>query len=308
MPLRRCIKIHFKQSDDTALLLIDHQSGLFQAVKDIDAATNLAALTTMASRYRFPSLPRPRFQKARTVRSCGNREHCTRCEIRGVQGSRMNSVSACRTGPRILVADDHAMFAETLRTYLEKTFSVVGLVIDGRAMVAEAMRLRPDVIVVDVGMRLLNGLDAARRIKVQAPNIKFIFLTMQDDADLAAAALELGPVGFVLKHSPGQELLKAIDHVLHNKPYVTPDLRAEDWVATKPRVRQFPKEMTPRQKEIVQLLAEGRSNKEIADILVLSEKTVEFHKHQIRELFNLHSTADIVLFALKHALISINPK
>lgn len=220
----------------------------------------------------------------------------------------MNSVSACRTGPRILVADDHAMFAETLRTYLEKTFTVVGVVIDGRAMVAEAMRLRPDVIVVDVGMPLLNGLDAARRIKVQAPNIKFIFLTMQDDADLAAAALELGPVGFVLKHSPGQELLKAIDHVLHNKPYVTPDLRAEDWVATKPRVRQFPKEMTPRQKEIVQLLAEGRSNKEIADILVLSEKTVEFHKHQIRELFNLHSTADIVLFALKHALISINPK
>jgi DNA-binding NarL/FixJ family response regulator len=200
------------------------------------------------------------------------------------------------------------MFAETLRTYLEKTFTVVGVVIDGRAMVAEAMRLRPDVIVVDVGMPLLNGLDAARRIKVQAPNIKFIFLTMQDDADLAAAALELGPVGFVLKHSPGQELLKAIDHVLHNKPYVTPDLRAEDWVATKPRVRQFPKEMTPRQKEIVQLLAEGRSNKEIADILVLSEKTVEFHKHQIRELFNLHSTADIVLFALKHALISINHK
>jgi DNA-binding NarL/FixJ family response regulator len=221
--------------------------------------------------------------------------------------SDVNRVSACRAGPRVLVADDHAMFAETLRVYLEKTFTVVGVVMDGRALVTEAMRLRPDVIVVDVSMPLLNGLDAARRIKVQAPNIKFIFLTMQDDADLAAAALELGPIGFVLKHSPGQELLKAIDHVLHNKPYVTTELRAEDWAATKPRVQQFPKEMTPRQKEIVQLLAEGRSNKEIADILFLSEKTVEFHKRHIRELFNLHSTADIVLFALKHALISINP-
>ena len=201
----------------------------------------------------------------------------------------MNSVSACRTGPRFLIADDHAMFAATLRVYLEKTFTVVGVVMDGRAMVTEAMRLRPDVIVVDVGMPLLNGLDAARSIKEQAPDMKFIFLTMRDDPNLAAAALELGPIGFVLKHSPGQELLKAIDHVLHNKPYLTPKLRAEDWVATKARARQFQKEMTPRQREIIQLHAEGRSNKEIADVLALSEKTVEFHKHHIQQAFNLHS-------------------
>jgi DNA-binding NarL/FixJ family response regulator len=219
----------------------------------------------------------------------------------------MNSVSACRTGPRFLIADDHAMFAETLRVYLEKTFTVVGVVMDGRAMVTEAMRLRPDVIVVDVGMPLLNGLDAARRIKVQAPNIKYIFLTMRDDANLAAAALELGPVGFVLKHSPGQELLKAIDHVLHSKPYLTPKLRAEDWVATKARARQFSKGMTPRQRNIIQLHAEGRSIKEIADILALSEKTVEFHKHHIQQAFNLHSNAAMVLFALKQGLISIKP-
>jgi DNA-binding NarL/FixJ family response regulator len=217
----------------------------------------------------------------------------------------MNSVFARSTCPRFLIADDHTMFAETLRAYLEKTYTVLGVVLDGRAMVADAMRLRPDVIVVDVGMPLLNGLDAAREIKDQAPDIKFVFLTMRDDPNLAAAAFELGAIGFVLKHSAGEELLKAIDQVLHHKPYLTSKLRAEDWVATKARARQYSKEMTPRQKEIVQLLAEGRSNKEIACILALSEKTVEFHKHHIRESFNLHSTADIVLFALKQGLISV---
>jgi DNA-binding NarL/FixJ family response regulator len=219
----------------------------------------------------------------------------------------MEVVSARGTSPRLLIADDHAMFAETLRVFLEKTATVVGVVTDGRAMVAEAMRLRPDVIVVDVGMPLLNGLDAARKIKEQLPNIKFVFLTMRDDPNLAAAALELGAIGFVLKHSAGLELLKAVDYVLHGKPYVTPKLRADDWVATKLRARQYSKDMTPRQKEVVQLLGEGRSIKEIADILALSEKTVEFHKHQIRELFNLHSTADLVLFAVKRGLVSINP-
>ena len=169
----------------------------------------------------------------------------------------MDRVFAQRNGPRFLIADDHAMFAETLRGYLEKTYTVVGLVQDGRAMVEEAVRLRPDVIVVDVSMPVLNGLDAARRIKEQAPNIKFIFLTMRDDANLAAAALELGPIGFVLKHSTGQELLQAIDHVLHGKPYLTRKLRAEDWFATNARAKQFSKEMTSRQKDIVQLYAEG---------------------------------------------------
>jgi DNA-binding NarL/FixJ family response regulator len=219
----------------------------------------------------------------------------------------MENVSARRTGPHLLIADDHAMFAETLRVYLEKTFTVVGVVMDGRAMVTQAIRLRPDLIVADVGMPLLNGLDAAREIKEQVPNIKFVFLTMRDDPNLAAAALQLSPIGFVLKHSTGPELLKAVDHVLHGQSYVTPKLRAEDWVATKARARQYSKAMTPRQTEITQLLAEGRSMKAIAYILALSEKTVEFHKHQIRESFNLHSTADLVLFAVKQGLVSIKP-
>jgi DNA-binding NarL/FixJ family response regulator len=219
----------------------------------------------------------------------------------------MENVPVPRAGPRFLIADDHVLFAEALRVYLEKTYAVVGVVRDGRALVAEAMRLRPDVIVADVGMPLLNGLDAARRIKGQASNIKFIFLTMRDDPNLAAAALELGPIGFVMKHSTGQELQKAIGHVLRGEPYLTPKLRAEDWVESKARARQFSKEMTPRQREIVQLLAEGRSMKEIGSLLNLSEKTVEFHKQHIRQSFNLHSNADIVLFALKHGLISGAP-
>jgi DNA-binding NarL/FixJ family response regulator len=219
----------------------------------------------------------------------------------------MESKSVQGKGSHLLIADDHAIFAEALRVYLEKTHTVVGLVRDGHALVAEAMRLRPDVIVVDVGMPLLNGLDAARRINVGAPNIKFVFLTMRDDPNLAAAALELGPVGFVLKNSAGQELLKAIDHVLRGKPYLTPKLRAEDWVETKARARQFSTEMTPRQKEIVQLCGEGRSVKEIASLLDLSEKTVEFHKHHVMQAFNLGNNAALVLFALKQGLISLNP-
>jgi DNA-binding NarL/FixJ family response regulator len=219
----------------------------------------------------------------------------------------MRTASPNPTGPRLLIADDHAMFAETLRAYLEKTYTVVGLVLDGRAMVEEALQLRPEVIVVDVGMPLMNGLDAARRIKEKAPNIKFLFLTMRDDANLAAAALELGAVGFVLKHSTGPELLTAINSVLDGKPYITPKLRAEDWVATKARARQFSKELTQRQREVVQLFAEGLPIKQIAGALNLSQKTVEFHKHHIMGAFNLRSNADLVLFAVKQGLVSIEP-
>jgi DNA-binding NarL/FixJ family response regulator len=213
-----------------------------------------------------------------------------------------------RSRPHFLIADDHAIFAEALRLLLEKTYVVDGIVADGRALVSEATRLKPDVVVVDVGMPLLNGLDAARRVREQVPNIKLVFLTMMDDANLAAAALELGAVGFVLKHSATRELLTAIDHVLRNESYVTPRLRAEDWVARRTRVRQFSKALTERQRDVVQLFAEGCSIKQIAGHLNLSEKTVEFHKHHIMQSLNLKSNADMVLLALTHGLISIRPE
>jgi DNA-binding NarL/FixJ family response regulator len=211
------------------------------------------------------------------------------------------------THARILIADDHAIFGEALRVYLERTFTVVGMVVDGRALLAAAVRLRPDVIVTDVAMPLLNGLDAARRIREQVPNAKFVFLTMHDDANLAAAAVELGQVAFVQKNSGGLKLLKAIGEILHGRSYLTPRLRAEAWVAAKARARQFSKELTKRQRDFVQLFAEGRPMKEIAAVLDVSEKTVEFHKHHLMVAFNLKSNADLVLFGLKHGLIAVDP-
>ena len=209
--------------------------------------------------------------------------------------------------PRVLIADDHAISAETLRSYLEKTCSIIGVVADGRAMLQETIRLRPDLVVADISMPLLNGLDAAREIREQAPKVAFVFLTMLDDANLAAAAIELGAVAFLMKSSNGLELLKAIQEILHGRSYLTPKLRAEDWVAAKARARQFPKELTLRQRDVVRLFAEGRPLREIALALKLSEKTVEFHKYHIMEAFNLQNNADLVLFALKKGLVSVDP-
>jgi DNA-binding NarL/FixJ family response regulator len=193
-------------------------------------------------------------------------------------------------------------------TCWKKSLPFIGAVADGRALLREAVRLRPDVIIVDFAMPRLNGLDAARRIRELIPNAKFVFLTMHDDANLAAAALELGRVAFVLKRSGGQELVKAIEETLHGRSYLTPKLRAQDWVAAKARARQFSKELTQRQRDFLQLFAEGRPMKEIAAVLNLSEKTVEFHKHHIMVTFNLKSNADLVLFALKHGLIAVDPE
>ena len=209
--------------------------------------------------------------------------------------------------PRVLIADDHAMFAETLRLLLEKSYTVIGTVSDGRALVSAAMKLDPDVIVVDVAMPLLNGFDAARRIREQLPKQKLVFLTMHEDPNLAAAALQLGSTAFVLKHSAASELLTAIERVLQGGSYVTPKLKADDWL-TKRRAKQFSHELNPRQREVVQLWAEGHGIKEIAWQLHLSEKTVEFHKRQIMLAHNLKSNADLVLFALDQGLIKRNSR
>jgi DNA-binding NarL/FixJ family response regulator len=210
--------------------------------------------------------------------------------------------------PQVLIADDHVIFADALRLLLEKCYRVVGTVTDGRALVTEAVSLKPDVIVVDIGMPLLNGLDAAERVRQELPKVKLVFLTMQDNPNLAAAALELGSAAFVLKQSAGSELLQAIEQVLRDKCYVTPKLRPENWVVQKTRAHQYFKHLTPRQRDIVQMCAEGRPIKEIAGHLNLSEKTIEFHKHHIMETFNLKSNADLVLLALKEGLISLNPQ
>jgi DNA-binding NarL/FixJ family response regulator len=199
------------------------------------------------------------------------------------------------------------MFADALQSYLEKSFEVIGQVRDGAALIDEAAKLKPDLVIVDVGMPVLNGLDAARRIKERIPKMKFVFLTMQDDPHLAAAALVLGSVGFVLKHSAGSELLKAIDAVIHGHSYINHKMMPENWAEAKVRAKQFSKELTPRQRDIVQLYAEGRSMKEMAALLSLSVKTIEFHKGNIMGAFNIKNNADLILFALNRGLIGSTP-
>jgi DNA-binding NarL/FixJ family response regulator len=206
--------------------------------------------------------------------------------------------------PRVLIADDHNMVAEGLRSLLEKHYDVIGMVQDGRKLIEEAPKLKPDVVVVDISMPLLNGLDAAQRLKLALPNVKLVFLTMKDDPNIAAAAMQLGAVGYVLKNDASSELLKAVAEVLRGKSYITDKVRPEDWAVRDARARQFAKDLTPRQEEVLQLLAEGKSMKEIADILKVSEKTVEFHKYHIMQAFNLKNNAEMVLFALKRNLIS----
>ena len=208
------------------------------------------------------------------------------------------------TRTRVLIADDHSIVAEGICSLLEKTYDVIGVVHDGRQLLAEASRLKPDVIVLDIGMPLLNGLDAGQRLRASLPAVKLVFITMKDDANLAAAALDLGAVGYVLKHAGASELMKAVSEVLQDRSYVTEKLRAENWAVREARARQFSKDLTPRQQEVLQLLAEGRSMKEIADILKVSEKTVMFHKYHVMKVFNLKNNAELVLFALNRHLIS----
>ena len=222
----------------------------------------------------------------------------------GTKVADMQDLKRSATRHRILLADDHAIVVEALRSLLSESYDVVGIVPDGRALLAEAIKLRPDVIVLDIGMPLLNGLDAGERLKQLLPSVKLVFLTMKDDPNLAAAALNLGTVGYVLKHSAASELLKAISEVLRGRSYVTPKLKPENWAVREARAQQFSKGLTPRQREVLQLLAEGRPMKEIADVLRVSEKTIMFHKYHIMESFNLKSNAELVLFALKNGLIS----
>ena len=206
--------------------------------------------------------------------------------------------------PRVLIADDHSVVAEALKSMLAGDYEIVGMVTDGRTLIAKATELKPELILVDIGMPLLNGLEAAERIRQALPQIRFVFLTMMNDPNLAAAALSLAPVGYILKHSVVSELKTAMTEVLQGRSFVTPRLKPENWAVQKERAAQVSKELTPRQRDVLQLLAEGRPMKEIADILRLSEKTVEFHKYHIMKSCNLRNNADLVLFALKNGLIS----
>jgi len=209
---------------------------------------------------------------------------------------------------RVLLADDHKIVLEGLKSLLGGEFDVVGSVEDGRALVDQAATLHPDVIVADISMPQLNGIEAARQIKKADKNIKIVFLTMHPDATYAANAFEVGASGFVLKHSAASELITAIHEAMKGKTYVTP-LIAGDLIRTYQEggssQKDLFKKISPRQREILQLLAEGKSGKEIASILDISTRTVEHHKYRMMEQLNIKTSAELVQYAIKHGIISV---
>ena len=208
--------------------------------------------------------------------------------------------------PRVLLADDHRLVAEALKSLLAPEFDLVGVVEDGRQLIEAAGKLRPDVIVADITMPHLNGIDALLRLRESGSQVPVVFLTMHRDATFARRALDAGASGYVLKHSAPVELTTALHAALQGKTYLTPQLAGEVLGA----MRQGPEQsedpvaaLTLRQREVLQLLAEGRSAKQIATSLSISTRTVEFHKHQLMETLDLHTSADLIHFAIKNGLV-----
>jgi DNA-binding NarL/FixJ family response regulator len=207
------------------------------------------------------------------------------------------------TRPRILMADDHLMLLEAFKALLEPDFEVVGTVTDGRALLEEFSRLHPDVVLLDVAMPLLNGLDAGRQLKAQRRSVKLIYLTMNPDPDLAGEALRLGASGYVLKSSAAQELKQAIHEALRGRSYITP-LITRDVVGSLIHQRTSRSDLTARQREVLQLLAEGKSMKEVAAILDLTPRTVAFHKYRMMEQLRLKTSAELVRFAVQQGVVA----
>ncbi len=208
---------------------------------------------------------------------------------------------------RVLLADDHKIVLEGLKGILEDEFDLVGTAEDGRALVEQAKKLKPDVIVADVSMPLLNGLEASQQLKKANSQAKFIFLTMHPDVSYATRALEAGASGYVLKHSAPSELVQAIREALQGRVYVTPMIAKDvlqSFMDGSTGARRAHLELTPRQREVLQLVGEGHSAKEIAKILNISTRTVEFHKYRIMEDLNLRTNAELIQYAVKHGIVS----
>lgn len=210
------------------------------------------------------------------------------------------------TPVRILLADDHAMICAGFQKILEPHYEVVGSVGDGRALLKAAAELKPDVVLLDISMPLLNGLDAARELKKTMPHVKLVFLTMNTDSDIASEALRVGASGYLLKNSLASELLQAVDHAVRGVLYVTPQIsRAmQQTFLRDPKAANRLRHLTARQREVLQMLAEGRPMAEIAGILAISHRTVRFHKARIMEELEITTNAELVQYAMKNGIIS----
>jgi DNA-binding NarL/FixJ family response regulator len=205
--------------------------------------------------------------------------------------------------PRLLMADDHTLVLEGIRKLLETEFDLVGVADNGYSLLREAERLKPDVILLDISMPLLNGIEACRQLVKSMPEAKVIFLTMHADVVYVEEALRAGGVGYMLKRSAVTELSLAIHSVLRGQRYVTPLI---DWKESRHRSDQANAAgLTQRQREVLQLVAEGCPNKEIASKLHVSEKTVDYHKSCIKRVLKLNSTAELTQFAIKHRIIGV---
>jgi DNA-binding NarL/FixJ family response regulator len=206
--------------------------------------------------------------------------------------------------PRILLADDHTLMVEALTHLLQADFDVVGTVSDGRALLKAAAALEPEVVVVDIAMPLLNGLDAGEQLKARHPQIKVIYLTQNREPRIAAEAFRRKASGYVLKDSAVSELKAAIREALQGRCDVSPSI-AERMADAGPEPQDATlRDLSPREREVLQLLAEGKSMKEVAAILDISPRTVEFHKYRTMELLGLKTGAELIQYAIKHGLIA----
>jgi DNA-binding NarL/FixJ family response regulator len=207
--------------------------------------------------------------------------------------------------PRVIIADDHTLLVEAFEKLLAPECEVIAKVADGRALLAAARELHPDVVILDVAMPLLNGLDAGRQIKQMDASIKLVFVTMNEDPDLAAEAFRVGASAYLLKRSAGAELLMAIREAMKRRSYVTP-LVTEGMLGSlmHPSGRDRPgQQLTTRQREMLQLLAEGKSMKEVASILNVTPRTVAFHKYRIMERLKIKTNAELIQFAIRQHLV-----
>jgi DNA-binding NarL/FixJ family response regulator len=203
--------------------------------------------------------------------------------------------------PSVLLADDHMIVVQGLQKLLEPYFEIAGSVQDGRELVAAALNIKPDVILLDISMRGLNGIDAALQIRKRLPGAKLIFLTQHADPGYVAGALRAGAHGYVLKRCAAAELVDAIYHVLQGETYVTPEM-AKQLPMVNLNTAKARGELTAREREVLQLVAEGKSAKEIAAILSISPKTVSFHKANLMEKLGVHNTAGLTRYAMQRGL------
>src|SRR5581483_11885734 len=207
--------------------------------------------------------------------------------------------------PRLLLVDDHELLLDGLRKLLETDFEIVGTAADGRAAVSAFEEFHPDLLLLDIALPLLNGIEAARQIRRTSPSARILFLTMQTDRIYVEEAFRAGAAGYVIKQGGARELVEAIRSVLRGRYYVSPAIASKMGQASPPATdpaQVFGGRLTPRQREVVQLVAEGKSMKEIAQILDISVRTVEFHKNGIMEELGLRTAAELTRYAMDHGI------